>query len=334
MKTSHYMSFAEQTRHYFGRAHVGVPEASLQQPSAWTGHALREDASAWLVELSDADIKEIRAAVDRVLVADLSLGEVGREQFELPHLADRVRTWRDQVHEGIGFILVRGLPVDEWTEYELSVAFWGLGHHLGVPGAQNPDEELLGHVKDYGEAQDDPFVRLYRTTANINFHCDAADIVGLLCLQPAKEGGQSRIVSTVSLFNALLSERPDLVPFLFEPFLSDRRDRMPAGSAPVGHVQAGCYDGRDLRTFYHSEYFRTVERHNNVVISEPHREILDFYDARGADQNFHLDLWLRKGDMQFVSNHHVAHARTAYTDFDEPDRKRHLLRLWLSVEAP
>ena len=162
-ETSHYMSFAEQTRHYFGRAHVGVPEASLQHPSAWTGHALREDASAWLVELSDADIKEIRAAVDRVLVADLSLGEVGREQFELPHLADRVRTWRDRVHEGIGFILVRGLPVDEWTEYELSVAFWGLGHHLGVPGAQNPDEELLGHVKDYGEAQDDPFVRLYRT---------------------------------------------------------------------------------------------------------------------------------------------------------------------------
>jgi hypothetical protein len=180
-----------------------------------------------------------------------------------------------------------------------------------MPGAQNPDQELLGHVRDY--AEDDPTVRLYRTPHNINFHCDAADVVGLLCLQPARQGGLSRIASSGTLFNDCLAADPEAALRGFEAFRLDGRG-----------------ESRQLRTFYHSEYFRSVERHEGVCLDDLERRWLDHYDRIAADAQNYLEMALAPGDMQFLSNHSIVHARTAYQD--DPDKPRHLLRLWLSLD--
>ncbi|MEZ5230971.1 MAG: TauD/TfdA family dioxygenase [Acidimicrobiales bacterium] len=127
-----------------------------------------------------------------------------------------------------------------------------------MPGAQNPDRELLGHVKDYGEASTSPLVRLYRTTGDIAFHCDAADVVGLLCLRAAQEGGQSRISSSVAVFNEFLRHDPDLVSELFEPFAIDRRDEQRPGQSPTFSIAPCAWDGEVLRTFWHSDYMRSA----------------------------------------------------------------------------
>ena len=322
-----YRSFAAQSRHYFAREHVRQPTEPLRSPAAWRGADLRAawDAgtAAWCYELSDDDRAEIYAAVAQ---APVELALINRENFILPKLAASVAQWRRQLAKGTGVQIIKGLPTGEPLEW-VRRAYWGLGHHLGEPGAQNPQQELLGEVRDYREA--DPNVRLYRTPHNINLHCDAADVVGLLCLQTAVRGGHSRIVSTVTLFNELLKERPDLVPALFDRFKLDSRGERSEGGLPYSEPVPCCFDGDMLRTFYHSDYMRSVSRHAGVAMSSEQQQILDFYDSRGGDPSLYFDMWLEPGDIQLLSNHTVVHARTAYQDSAE--QQRHLLRLWLSL---
>ena len=191
--------------------------------------------------------------------------------------------------------------------------------------------EVLG-VTDTGASREDPMARLYKTSANIDYHCDAADVVGLLCLNKAKSGGESRIVSSVSVFNELLARRPELAARLFEPLRLDIRDRevnAAGGSLPV---QPCCYARGQLRTFYHADYFRSVVRHDDVPDLTPlERDLLDTYEAIASEPGIYLDMDLQPGDIQLLSNHTVLHARTGYEDFDDPARRRHLLRLWLSL---
>ncbi len=322
-----FRSFAAQSSHYFAREHVRVPSKPLLSAAAWRGSELRQEwragTASWCYELSDDDRGELYAAVAQ---APAELALINRDNFVLPGLAGAISQWRDQLSTGFGVQIVKGLPTEEPMEW-LRRAYWGLGHHLGEPGAQNPQQELLGEVRDYRE--DDPSVRLYRTPHNINLHCDAADVVGLFCLQTAVRGGHSRIVSTVTLFNELLEEHAELVPSLFEPFKLDRRGEGSKGGLPYSEIVPCCFDGDSLRTFYHSDYMRSISRHAGVVLTAQQQHILDFYDSRGADSDLYFDMWLEPGDIQLLSNHSVAHARTAYVD--SAQQCRHLLRLWLSL---
>ncbi len=327
-------SFAEQALHYFLRPHTSVPEGEVASPAAWVRAEARARSAEWTFTLDEGDLAELRAAVDGVRARGLAMKDVTREDFALPRLAPKVSTWSQILRDGLGLVLVRGLPVASWGVDDAALAYWGLGHHLGMPGAQNPEDELLGHIVDYGEEAANPLVRRYRTSGNIDFHCDAADVVGLLCLHPAREGGQSRIASSVAIYNRIVRQRPDLASRLFEFFLLDRRGEEKPGEPPFVPIPASRFDGRVLRTFYHSDYFRSAARFVDGGEHDPvTRELLDLYDSLATDPEVHLDMWLEAGDMQFISNHTVVHARTAYRDWPEPERRRHLLRLWLSLEA-
>jgi hypothetical protein len=182
------------------------------------------------------------------------------------------------------------------------------------------------HVVDTGDASVDPLVRLYRTASDISYHCDGADVVGLLCLTTAPRGGRSRIASSVTVFNELFGENPDLAKRLFEPLRLDRRNEQKPGRLPYSLIQPACFDGADLRTFYHSDYFRSVAR---LVGELPaaERELLDVYERIAERQGVFLEMQFEPGDIQLLSNLSVLHARTAYEDGAV---KRHLLRLWLT----
>ncbi len=327
-----FRSYAEQSRHYFNRPHTGVPAGRIDSPAAWLGRDMRDAQQQWSNQLTPQDIEELEQAIAAIESAGIATAEVTKANFELPYLGPKIRHWRQNLADGLGFVVVRGLPVNDWGEQKSALAYWGIGHHLGLPGGQNPQGEVLGHVKDYGEEENSPNVRRYRTAGNIDFHCDAADVVGLLCLQPAKNGGQSRIASSVAIFNEAQRRIPDTIHRLFEPFALDLRDEQPEGKRGFTRIQPCCWNGKaPLRTFYHSEYFRSAARLDDVQIDPAAKQILDTYDELGLDENFHLDMWLEQGDMQFVSNHTTLHARTAYEDSADPDRRRHLLRLWLSL---
>jgi hypothetical protein len=324
-------SYAQQTGHYFDRAHQGARVSMVQSKAAWRGSELAASQD-WKYTLSGAQIAEIETGLDAVCGGGRPTDELSAADFPLPALTTEIARWRENLMHGRGFQVVSGVPVDRWPQPRAETFFWCIGQHLGTPGAQNAFGDLLGHVTDTGEDAGDPFVRLYRTASNIRFHCDAADVVGLLCLRAAASGGASRIVSSVSVFNELVAQRPDLAERLFEPFRLDIRDANDRGLTSLPIPPCRYADGV-LRTFYHSDYFRSVVRHPDIELDDLEREALDVYEEIATSDDLYLDMKLAPGDIQWLSNHSILHARTAYTDHEDASRKRHLLRLWLSIPA-
>ncbi len=327
MTQSSYRRFADQAAHYFTRPHTHVPKAPIDSAACWRGGELDAQPERWLFEPGAAQLEELTAAAKRLVKQERSLEEVDEGVEGLSLWQRDIERWRRELRDGCGVVVLRGLPVQQLTRAESEMLFWLLGQHLGTPGGQNPDQELLGHVTDYHEEGDNPLVRRYRTTGNIDFHCDAADVVGLLCLRPAASGGLSRIASSVQVFNDLLLEAPELAAELFQPHALDSRGEQKAGAAPFRLLPPAAYDGSVLRTFYHSEYFRSAVRHSDVHRSDLASAMFDRYDALALSNC--LDMDLRPGDIQLISNHSVVHARTGYED--DPAAPRHLLRLWLSL---
>jgi hypothetical protein len=328
-----YFSYGQQSAHYFNRPHEKPAPGPVGGAAAWR-HADVTERAVWCQALTADQVEELRTAVAHARGTGKALGELRAADFPLPALQYEVARWREEIQSGRGFQVVSGVPVAEWSEADASLCFWCLGLHMGRPGAQNPQGDLLGHVRDTGEDARDPFVRLYRTSTDIAYHCDAADVVGLLCLQAARRGGASRIASSVSVYDELVRRRPDLVERLYQPFLLDVRNEDASGALRYLPIPPCRYaDGR-LRTFYHSDYFRSVVRHADVpAFTDAERELLDLYETIASQPDLHLDMQFAPGDIQWLSNHTILHARTAYEDHAEPEHKRHLLRLWLSIEG-
>jgi len=323
------VAFGEQTSHYFNRLHIGVPEAIPLGPAAWRP-ADMADTRHWMVHLTDDHVAELESAFFEAVNSGIAMADLVASQFPLPSLAGELATWRREVTDGRGFLVVRGFPVESWGVEQTEYIYWGLGLHLGQPGAQNPEGDLLGHVVDHGDAGDLDAVRVYRTSNVIRFHCDGADMVGLLCLTKSASGGRSQIVSSVSVFAELLASRPDLAARLCESFALDlRNDADEVKHLPVRPV---CHDGRRVRTFFDSDCFRSAERHESVELGRLDIAALDAWEDIAMRPSMCLEMDLEPGDLQLLSNHTIAHARTAYEDV--PDLpKRHLLRLWLTIST-
>lgn len=328
--TPAFASFAEQALRYYDRPHERIPDGPIDSRAAWRGVDLRAQRN-WEITLSTSQIDALERAA--TAVADRPLGEIRRTDFVIPELAPALAAWRDELRDGRGFVLLRGLPVARWGDALSAIAYWGLGQQLGWPGAQNAHGELLGHVIDTGEDHDNPFVRRYRTAGAIAYHCDLADVVGLLCLRASRAGGASRIVSSVTVWNELHRRHPELVARLFEPFALDRRDEQSA-DMPWVPVIPCRYAGGRLRTFYHSDYFRSATRHASVApFTAVEQLLLDHYEAIAAEPRLRLDMEFAPGDIQLISNHTVLHARAAYVDDLDGAHRRHLLRLWLTLDS-
>ena len=324
-----YNSVTQQTLHYLIRPHSRLPEWPVGGAAAWRGEELAT-TDGWRDTLTDDDVRELEDALSHAKRVPKATRDLTRDDFPLPSVWRRVARWREAVAHGCGVQVVHGLPVQRWSLDEAQIVFWCLGQHLGTPGVQNRDGEILGHVRDLGVSYDDASVRGYKTSAHLRFHCDAADAVGLLCLQTAKQGGRSRFVSSVTILNELQRRRPDLLPLLFDDMLLDTRGD---GGLNFFPIQPCRYSGGVLRTFYHGDYYRSAEQHRGArKLTAAQKELLDEYDRIANEEGVCLEMSFEPGDIQLLSNHTVLHSRTAYEDWDDPDKKRHLLRLWLSFE--
>jgi hypothetical protein len=302
----------------------------IEGPSAWIGADLAKRPEEWTWTLSSAEIAEIETAVAGVAGRDIAT--ITRADFPLPTVGPKLDQVRDEILNGRGFILIRGLPVEGRPIAESAAAYWGIGAHLGHARSQNAKGHVLGHVRDMGLATTDPKVRIYQTTERQNFHTDSCDIVGLLCLKTARTGGLSSITSSMSIHNAMARTRPDLLARLFQPFATDRRGEVPEGKLPWFDIPVFNQHAGYLSVIYAPHYVRSSQRFPEARrLTAEDLEALDMFDRMAEDTTLRLDMQLRPGDMQFVHNHTILHDRTAFEDWSEPERKRHLLRLWLAA---
>ena len=305
----------------------------VRSAAAWFGRDLRSDRG-WVHRLSPDEIADLDALVERTRARGLPFAQMTRDEALLPVLGNTIARWLEAIRHGRGLVLVKGIPVERYSPDEAAIAYWAIGLHLGKPKPQNKAGDLLGHVRDTGEIARDPHVRLYKTTKAQDFHTDGADIIGLLCLRPAKAGGLSRIVSSVSVMNEVARRQPDLAPLLFEDFPWDLTDDRALGapSAVARFPICRAEDG-ELSTFFIGWYIRNSQRYPEVErLSGNQIALLDLVEEIANDPDFHLDMDFDPGDIQFLHNATILHARTAYEDFQEPERKRHLLRLWLTAD--
>jgi Taurine catabolism dioxygenase TauD, TfdA family len=304
--------------------------AEIAGPSAWYGPdvAARTD---WIHTLGDEEIAEIESAVRGLGESGLDPTSLCRERFPLPSLAPRLGRILAEVQTGRGFVLLRGLPVREWGPRRSALAFLGLGVHLGNFRPQNAQGHLLGHVRDQGLSSRDPNVRIYQTRERQNYHTDSCDVVGLLCLHPARSGGYSSLVSSVTIFNELRRRGPELAKILFEPVETDRRGEVPPGRRPFFRIPVFNWHAGLLTTIYHRAYIESARRFADVPPLTPAQTAaLDAFDGLANDPALHFFMEFRAGDIQLVCNHSLLHDRTAFEDWPEPERRRHLLRLWLA----
>jgi hypothetical protein len=306
-----------------------------QGPAAWRG-ADWIDSNDWIEPLDEADILELERAMRRFLARgdDVAerLGDITAADFPLPRLAGRLADLRRQLLHGRGFALIRRLPVERYSMVEFAVLFMGLGAHLGRARSQNALGDVLGHVRDMGLSSSDPHVRLYQTRERQTFHTDSCDIVGLLCLQEARKGGDSLLVSALTLFNELRRDRPDLAARLLSPMAHDRRGEVPAGQMPFFMIPVLSWYANELTVFYQRQYVDSAQRFEAAPRLQPADvEALDAFDRLAEDPRLHLRMRLAPGDIQFVHNHVLLHDRTAFEDSPDPLERRHLLRLWLAA---
>ena len=312
-------------------SHVPLPPEQ-NTPAAWYGPemAARND---WIVPLAPADFDEIRHALQVWRARpDAGPAPLAPADFPLPRLGARLLEVRRELLDGRGFVLLKGMPVFEWSREDCAMAFIGLGAHLGRARSQNAAGHLLGHVRDVGLASTDPSVRIYQTPERQTFHTDSCDVVGLLCLREARAGGDSLLVSSTTLFNEMRRRRPDLAALLFEPVATDRRGEVPVGMKPWFEIPVLNWHEGFLTALYQRQYVDSAQRFEQAPRLTPQQiEALDLFDSLANDPVLHLTMRLAPGDMQFVHNHTMLHDRTGFEDWPDPDRRRHLLRLWLAV---
>lgn len=287
-------------------------------PDTWT-EVLDEPVRAAIVDAARA------AERDGLTPATLTA-----ETFAPAGAGERFAAWSRELRDGRGFVLVRGFPVEELTVREIEIAYLGLGLHLGTPVSQDAAGTTLGHVIDERVARTGPEVRLYRTNARQDFHTDGADVIGLLCLHAARSGGESRIVSAAAVYNELLRRDPQLIDTLYSPMCWDRNGEESPGEDPYYALPVlNDVDGRP-RFFYIGWYIRDAQRHAGAPrLADAQRAAMDQIEAIANDPAFHVEMDFHPGDIQWLNNSVILHSREAYEDWTEPERRRHLLRLWL-----
>ena len=295
----------------------------------WYGRdlAARRD---WIREFSVPELAEIAAAVAGA--RGIPFEAISPASFALPTLGAVLKGILAELLEGRGFVLLRGLPVGRMTREEQAIAYLGLGSWLGAFRSQNAKGHLLGHVKDLGLDIRDPRVRYYQTSRKLEYHTDSVDIVGLLCLKTAKAGGESYLASSMTVFNEVLARRPDLVPALFEPFPTDRRGEVPEGMQPWFDMPIYHWHAGKLSCIYVRQYIESAQKLFPEArrLTDEQREAMDLIDALCNDPAIHLSMDFRPGDIQLLHNHQILHSRGDFENWPEPERHRHLLRLWLA----
>ncbi|HSG48626.1 MAG TPA: TauD/TfdA family dioxygenase [Longimicrobiales bacterium] len=307
-----------------------LPE-KITGPAAWLGRDLRKRPEAWLVRLGDEDVADLERAARHYLSLDRDVGEITAEDFPLTSFAAHIERLKEKLLHGIGFELIRGLPIHRYDQRTAATIFCGIGAHIGSARSQNAQGHILGHVRDTGASSRDPNTRIYQTSERQSFHTDSADVVGLLCLRNAREGGDSLLVSALSIYNRMRAERPDLLERLFDPVATDRRGEVPPGQKPYMEIPVLSWHAGHLTVFYQRQYIESAQRFEDAMRLTPdHVAALDLFDALAEDPELNLRMRLEPGDLQFVYNHTQLHDRTAFVDWPEPERRRHLLRLWLS----
>ena len=302
-------------------------------PSAWRGPDLVDDPS-WVRAFTAAELDELDAATRAIRQRGLGPFDFGNDAFPLPTLGPVLSGLLESLEGGRGFVLLRGIPVERYDEVELDILYAGLCTYFGHVITQNSKGDRIGRVTDHGTDYTTKNVRGHTSNDAIAPHCDSSDIVGLLCVQTAGRGGESKVASSHSVFNAILSERPELIEPLRQGFSINL-----AGTGPTGRLEE-C-SANVIPVFSHYQGFLSCRFNEKQILDgariQGHeltalqKRAITAVAQTAMRDDIRLDMDFRPGDIQLLNNHTVLHARGAYEDDSDNGRRRRLLRIWINM---
>lgn len=298
---------------------------------AWTAASFVSPAD-YSVAFDDADRAELAAAV-RSAPAGVPATTLTRAHFALPRLAARLAQAYDEVRAGRGFVVLRGLPLDELGFDGFVAGVWGLGLHFGRALSQNAGGERIGHVVD--ASADDATPRMYRSNLELRPHNDITAMACLACWHKSMRGGASVIVSAVTVHDVLARTQPQHLEPLYRGFHHHRIGEEAPGAEPATPYRVPVFAAVNgqLSCRYLRSNMVAGHKQLGVPFSEAEIAAMNAFDKVATAPEHRLAFFLERGDMIVMNNYTVMHARTSFTNFPEPERKRHLVRLWLDREG-
>ncbi|WP_137922080.1 TauD/TfdA family dioxygenase [Hydrogenophaga sp. 2FB] len=306
---------------------TAIHDHPIDHPAAWTGAAL-QGKEALARPLSAVEL----AAFDNVLrnTTHLAPQAVTRAEVTQPAIVGLASELRHEIMEGRGVVLLRGVTPERYSPQDMERIYWAIGTHLGKPAVQSRTGDKLGRVE---QDPNDPVSRGYRSSGELVMHTDSYEVVGLMCIRQAKEGGQSALVSSLAIHNAIRAERPDLLPALYEgavmaiPEAQTSRHPLTATAIPVF-----CDVDGVVSCMYAASFMRAAAKLKGTELPPALDEALKFFSQIAERDDLALRFHLEPGEMLIWHNFTNLHSRTHYED--DPAHPRLLLRLWLTAHEP
>lgn len=305
--------------------------APVRDASVWLCDDMARN-SRWSRLLTSTETRQLTECVIAAEQNGVTLQNCAAGDIDLSSINPHLKTARDEIEDGVGIYLLRGLPAADLSVDQNRLLCWALGQHLGTAVSQSKRGDVLGDVRDLGTGLDGPQFRGYTSAGELTYHVDAADVTLLYCLHGAKSGGISRIVSSAAIHNEILATNPHLLTILYEPYYWSRQDNERPQEAPY-YTQPifAQHDGRFLCR-YTRTHIRSAEMMDDLPgLNADQDAALDLIDRIAERPEYRLETEFKPGDLQLVNNHLTLHMRTAFEDHPEQERRRHLLRLWLAV---
>ena len=301
-----------------------ILKQAITGPAAWSGKEMQGD-TRWIQQLTSEAIHGLDLALDQLKAKGLRFPDFTREDFPIGPLGQLLPLLADELENGRGFALLRGLPVHRYSEDELKAVYYGIGLHLGLPVRQNPRGDLLGEVSAVGDPSDKR-TRVYDTNLYLPYHSDPSDVVGLLCLRKARSGGLSSLVSVARIYNEILAKHPEYLGLYYRMFYFEHLCEPQPSLSPIFSYHEGKLSCRYLR-----QYMELGCEIRGVPLSRVEVEALDLFDQIMHSPEIRLDMMMEPGDLQFANNYAVLHSRTEFEDHDDAQLCRRMLRLWLKM---
>ncbi len=310
---------------------VIVLKEPVTDPCVWKAADYRDNDS-WIKIWTAAELKEIDRALRSVQSERRPWHEVDENNFKLPLTGLYLKQVADELENGRGFILLRGLPVESYSLEEVRTIYWGLGSYLGKGVAQNNKGHLIASVRDMGANYDDPNSRGYVSRNRLTPHCDPTDVVGLLCYRKPLSGGISTIASSMAIYNRLLEEHPEYLDIVFRGYRYNLRGEGATGKideVTFNKIPIFSYFDNRLSCRFNGNMIKTAPELCGEYLSPEELEVIDYIEQTALSPEFRLDMTLELGDIQLLCNHSTVHTRSEFVDGEDEDHKRHLMRLWL-----
>jgi hypothetical protein len=307
----------------------GMTTIRSRHRQGWLGQELDRDALYW--DFSPAHLAAIDALMARIERRGLKFHEIRREHFSHPALDGDLAAVLQRIRNGPGLLIMRGFPVDKYDAERMQTVYWGIGTHFGIGVSQSADGDYLGHVTNVAKAS-----RGYTTDRELNLHTDSAEIVGLLCIRDAREGGLSIYSSSLKVHEIIEREHPEYLPVLERGFRCDRRGEEAPEDDPVTPYRVPVFSTRDgvlSCRFVRGVIDKGAERLGEKL-STLEQEALACFEEVAMRDDLRFEVTLRPGEASFINNYEILHARTGFVDRDDPAKKRLLYRLWLEGQPP